>query len=152
MTHGPIVLLGTTLLALAACSQHSPTSPTAMAPLDRLAATTGAAAGPIRPFGGTCDTDLTIVPPQAGDLPNRLRLHIKYVCQLQHLGRTTAVAEQIVDFTGKTTATAVNTTTYTSANGDQLFATWSGTSVTDDLLATFSGREVYARGTGRFVD
>jgi hydroxyethylthiazole kinase-like sugar kinase family protein len=65
--------------------------------------------------------------------------------------RTTAIAEQIVTFTGPTTAIASNTTTYTAANGDQLFASWTGTSVSDGPLVTFSGTELYARGTGRFA-
>ena len=39
-----------------------------------------------------------------GDPPNYLRLRIEYICQLQHLGRTTAVATQLVIFTGPTTA------------------------------------------------
>jgi hypothetical protein len=65
--------------------------------------------------------------------------------------RRTAIAEQIVTFTGPTTAIPSNTTTYTAANGDQLFASWTGTSVSDGPLVTFSGTELYARGTGRFA-
>jgi hydroxyethylthiazole kinase-like sugar kinase family protein len=95
---------------------------------------------------------LTIRPPLATDPPNVLRLHIEYVCQLEHLGRATAVAEQVVIFTGPTTAIASNTTIYTAANGDQLFATWTGTSTTIGPDAAFSGPETYAGGTGRFVD
>ena len=54
-------------------------------------------------------------------------------------------------FTGTTTAIASNTTTYTAANGDQLFASWTGTSVNDGPLVTFSGPELYTGGTGRFA-
>jgi hypothetical protein len=149
MAHGRIVILTVALLALAACSEHSPTAPATAALADRSAAATAGAASPVRPFGGRCDTAITFQP-LAGDPPNLLRLHIEYVCQLQHLGRTTAIAEQIVTFTGPTTAVASNTTKYTAANGDQLFASWTGTSVSDGPLVKFSGTELYAGGTGRF--
>ena len=111
-----------------------------------------AAVRPARPFGGRCDTEITFLPPLPGDSPNLLRLHIDYVCQLQHLGRTSASAEQIVIFTSPTTTTASNTTTYTAANGDQLFAHWTGTSASSGPDITFSGPETYAGGTGRFAD
>ena len=148
MTHGRLVVLAVTFLTLAACSEYSPTTPTAAALADRSAPATATAAAlksSSRPFGGRCDTAFTFHP-LAGDPPNLLRLHIAYVCQLQHLGRTTAIAEQIVTFTGPTTAIASNTTTYTAANGDQLFASWTGTSVSEGPVATFSGTELYAGG------
>jgi hypothetical protein len=113
---------------------------------------TAIAATPDRPFGGRCDTEFTFLQPLPGDPTNLLRLHIDYVCQLQYLGRTTASAEQIVIFTSPTTATASNTTTYTAANGDQLFAKWTGTSTSVGPDVTFSGPETYAGGTGRFAD
>ena len=143
-------LLATTLLVAPACSSNSPTAPSSAASVDLSAAAT-AQTVQSRPFGGRCDTDITILPPVAGDPPELLRLHIEYVCQLQHLGRTTASAEQTVTFTGPTTAIASNTTTYTAANGDQLFSTWSGTSVSDGPLVTFTGPERYVGGTGRFL-
>ena len=151
MTRGRIAIVAGTLLALGACSELPPTAPTAPALANTSASTTAVAASPIRPFGGRCDTFITILQPLAGDPPNLLRLHIEYLCQLQHLGRTTAIAEQIVTFTGPTTAIASNTTTYTAANGDQLFASWTGTSVNDGPLVTFSGPELYTGGTGRFA-
>jgi hypothetical protein len=107
---------------------------------------------PTRPFGGRCETAITFLLPLPGDPSNLVRLHIDYVCQLQHLGRTTASAEQIVIFTSPTTTTASNTTTYTAANGDQLFAHWTGTSTSSGPDITFSGPETYAGGTGRFAD
>jgi hypothetical protein len=105
-----------------------------------------------RPFGGHCETDISFLAPLPDDTPNVLRLHIEYVCQLQHLGRTTGVADQVVTFTGLNTAVASNTTTYNAANGDQLFATWTGTSANDGPAITFSGPEEYAGGTGRFLN
>ncbi len=79
-------------------------------------------------------------------------MHIDYVCQLQHLGRTTATAEQVVIFTSPTTQTASNTTVYTAANGDQLFSEWSGTSTSIGPDVTFSGPATFSGGTGRFVN
>jgi hypothetical protein len=110
------------------------------------------AASPNRPFDGRCDTELTLLQPLPGDPPNVLRMHIDYVCQLQHLGRTTASAEQIVTFTSPTTQTASNTTVYTAANGDQLFSEWSGTSTSIGPDVTFSGPATFSGGTGRFVN
>jgi hypothetical protein len=79
-------------------------------------------------------------------------MHIDYVCQLQHLGRTTATAEQLVIFTSPTTQTASNTTIYTAANGDQLFSEWSGTSTSTGPDIAFSGPATFSGGTGRFVN
>lgn len=135
---------------LAACSESHPTSPALMGIAD-LAPTTSYGANVVRPFGGRCDTDLTISPPLAGDAPNVLRLHIEYVCQLAHLGRTTAIAEQIVTFTGPTTAIAYNSTIYTAANGDELFVNWTGTSTNAGVIHSFSGPETVTGGTGRFA-
>jgi len=105
-----------------------------------------------RPFGGRCTTAFTFLAPLPTDPPNVQRLHIDSVCQLKHLGRTTGSAEQVVVFTGPTTLNASNTTTYTAANGDQLFASWTGTGMLDPetLVVGFSGPEQYAGGTGRF--
>src|SRR5437762_5936074 len=124
------------LLIVAACSEGAPTALGSTALVDR-----SAAVRPARPFGGRCDTEITFLSPLPGDSPNLLRLHIDYVCQLQHLGRTSASAEQIVIFTSPTTTTASNTTTYTAANGDQLFAHWTGTSTSSGPDITFSGPE-----------
>jgi len=131
---------------LAACSEDTPTAPEASA-----LALSAASANAARPMDGRCETVLTPLP-TAGDPPNMVRLHIEYVCELTHLGRATAAAEQVVIFTGPTTAIASNTATYTAANGDQLFAAWTGTSTTIGPDITFSGTETYAGGTGRFAD
>jgi len=132
---------------LAACSENTPTLP-GSSTLTGLTSTTSLGASPERPFGGRCDTEITISPPISGDAPDVLRLHIEYVCQLAHLGRTTAVAEQIVSLTGPN---ASNTTIYTAANGDQLFVTWTGTGTANGPNNTFSGPETITGGTGRFA-
>jgi hypothetical protein len=139
------------LLILAACSEGAPTAPGDTALVDRSGAA-AMATSRARPAGGRCDTEITFLPPLPGDPPNLLRLHIDFACQLRHLGRTIASAEQIVIFTSPTTATASNTTTYTAANGDQLFSHWTGTSTSSGPDITFSGPETYAGGTGRFAD
>ena len=150
MTHARCLILTGSLLFVASCSQSSPTAPSTFALVDRPDAA-AASTTHSRPFGGRCDTEVTIRQPFPGDPQNLLRLHIEYVCQLQHLGRTTAINEQTLTFTGPTTAISANTTTYTAANGDQLFASWTGTGVIEGPLFIFSGPEVYAGGTGRFV-
>ena len=149
MTDTRRIILAATCLLLPACSTNQPTAPSSMALVDPSGAAMSQTVQS-RPFGGHCDTDITILPPLPGDPANLLRLHIECICQLHHLGQTTAIAEQTVTFTGPTTAIASNRTTYTAANGDQLFATWSGTSVSDGPLVTFSGPEQYVGGTGRF--
>ena len=137
---------------VAACAERTPMSPDAAigASVDasRLAAKNGSA----RPFGGRCDTEITVLAPLPGDTPNIQRLHIDYACQLQHLGNTTASNEQIVIFTSPTTGTSSNTTKYTAANGDQLFSTWTGTLTADGPDVIFSGPETYSGGTGRFTN
>jgi hypothetical protein len=132
---------------LAACSDNTLTAPNAAA-LASLTPAASHSADHERPFGGRCDTGFTISAPLAGDAPTIRRLHIEYVCQLKHLGRTTAVAEQIVSLTSPV---AFNTTIYTAANGDQLFVTWTGTSQANGPAVTFSGPETITGGTGRFA-
>ena len=134
--------------ALGLGCESAPTDPGGTAVVD---VSTADAASPERPFDGRCDTEITLQP-LPGDPPNVLRMHIDYVCQLQHLGRTTATAEQVVIFTSPTTQTASNTTVYTAANGDQLFSEWSGTSTSIGPDVTFSGPATFSGGTGRFVN
>ncbi len=132
---------------LAACSDRTPTAPDASTGA-RFAAS--AAAKP-RPFDGHCATTVGFVAPLPGDAPNVLRLHITYLCQLTHMGRTTGIAEQVVTFTGPSTAIASNSTTLTAANGDQLFGTWTGTSSSVGPDISFSGPSTFVGGTGRFA-
>ena len=136
------------LPAFAACSENDVTAPQPAASGSSPALALDG--GRPRPFEGRCETSIAIVPPRPEDTPNILRLREGYVCRLSHLGRVTAVAEQIVIFTGPTTAISSNRTTWTAANGDQLFGAWSGTAVTAGPDVTFSGLERFVGSTGRF--
>ena len=153
MTREGIALL-VTLPVLAACTQKGPTAPDATAGvLADGAELTSTAGRHVRPIHGRCDTTITPLAPLPGDPENLLRLHIDYVCHLSHLGRTTASNEQTVTITGPTTGISENRTTYTAANGDRLFSTWSGTATFSGPGGTdvaFSGPETYIDGTGRF--
>lgn len=147
MNRVQLLLLAAVLPAFASCSDSSAT-----APLPEDGATFARSQNVSRPFDGRCDTQISFAAPQPGDPAASQRLHITYVCQLQHLGRTTAVADQILLFTGPNTVNASNTTVYTAANGDKLYSTWTGTGVTGaDGGVVFSGTEMYSGGTGRFA-
>jgi len=141
-----VAFIGAALCA--ACSDSSLTEPD----YDLQAVSVSAEVS--RPFGGRCETEFTFLAPLPSDPPNVQRVHIAYICQLQHLGRTTGSADQIVVFTSPTTLNASNTTTYTAANGDQLEASWTGTGTFDaaTLTVTFAGPETYTGGTGRFAN
>jgi hypothetical protein len=131
---------------LAACSENATTAP-GTSLLAHSESNRGEDRARAVPFDGRCETALTVV----GGTASSVNLHITYVCQFEHLDLTTAVAEQVVTFTGPTSAVASNTTTYTAANGDQLYAAWTGTATSSGPDNTFSGRETYTGGTGRFA-
>ena len=113
------------------------------------------AADPQRPYGGSCSTVITPLT-APGVFPQQLR--INYDCTLAHLGRTRAVAMQVVTPIGQSGAivsTLVqNSTIYTAANGDTLNVSFSGTALlnvqTGDVR--FIGTETFEGGTGRFTD
>ena len=116
---------------------------------------TALAANPERPYKGSCSTVvMPLTPP--GVFPQQL--HIDYECHLAHLGRTSGVANQTVTPVGPPAGSVVplliqNTTTYTAANGDQLFVTFTGTAMLDLSTGevTFIGVENFKGGTGRFA-
>ena len=113
------------------------------------------AAKPARPFGGTCSTVVVPVTPPS-TVPQELSIATD--CTLSHLGRTTGITQQFVTPTGASpagvTLSLVNSTVYTAANGDQLWATFTGTALLDPITGDVSyvGIEVYQGGTGRFAD
>jgi hypothetical protein len=104
-----------------------------------------------RPAGGTCTFQKTPLPPEPGQPANVRHLHIDELCQLLHLGRAIGSAEETVTSTA-TGPVFTNSTTYTAANGDRLFVTFSGTgTVPVDGVVSFSGTETVTGGTGRFA-
>ncbi len=141
-----LFLIGAAFPLLVSCADSSPAG--------LIASETASFARSIpRPFDGRCDTQIVFAMSREDDPPGSMRQHITYVCQLPHLGRTTAVADQLLIFTSPTDVFGSNSTVYTAANGDKLYATWTGTGVTGaDLNVVFSGPETYAGGTGRFVN
>ena len=145
------IVVAAAALVVAACSDSSVVEPTAASPGRSLARTSSAS--PSRPAGGTCTFESTPLPPVQGQPPNVVRFSVEGVCHLRHLGLTTAVAEEIATLTPGGSA-AVWTTTYTAANGDQLFTTSSTTGPLPDQsgVVQFSGTETVTGGTGRFAD
>jgi len=114
------------------------------------------AANPERPHQGSCSTIIMPLTPP-GVFPQQL--HIDYQCTVTHLGRTTGVVSQIVTPMAPPVGSVVplliqNTTTYTAANGDQLFVTFTGTAMLnlDTGDVTFIGVEAFNGGTGRFAN
>ena len=150
MTNASRAICGAVSLLQLACSQPSPTAPS---PTAALAAPTGTGdsqtgARVERQYGGKCETVVTATPGGPGSVLQ----HIEYICRLRHLGITTAINKQTLTFTSPTTADLENTTTYTAANGDQLFATFQGTAeLLQDSTVTFEGQETFTGGTGRFA-
>ena len=135
------------LLALTACAEPWSAEPA------ELTGAPEASLSAARPAGGTCDlVSRTILPPEPGQPANVRHLQLGYECQLRHLGRTTATNEETSTFT-PTGIIISNTATYTAANGDQLFVTFSGTATLPDanLAVSISGTETVTGGTGRFA-
>jgi hypothetical protein len=114
------------------------------------------AAKPDQPYSGSCSTVIAPQgPPPAPGAPQLLS--ITYDCTLAHLGRTSAVAQQVVSFAGAGPSgvllSLANTTTYSAANGDQLIATFQGSALLDPQSGevTFVGIETFHGGSGRFA-
>lgn len=142
--------------ALAACAESSVVEPDVRgaAATRELSAAPSRAAAPSRPAGGTCTlVGRALLPPQPGQPANVVRRHVDWVCQLKHLGRTTASVQETATL-GPTGAILTNTTVYTAANGDQLFVVYNATATLPDQngVVSFSGTETVTGGTGRFAD
>jgi hypothetical protein len=136
---------------LAACADFPVVAPGGDPNVAGATAALGAASD--RPAGGTCTlVSRTILPAEPGQPANVRHLHSEYVCQLEHLGRTTAIAEETITITA-TGPIIANTTIYTAANGDQLFVSFNGAGTPPDQngLVSVSGTETVTGGTGRFT-
>jgi hypothetical protein len=85
-------------------------------------------------------------------------LRIDYDCTLTHLGRSTAVAMQVVTPIGQSGAivsTIIEAATiYKAANGDMLNVLLEGTALIDVQTGdvTFIAKETFDGGSGRFAD
>ena len=142
-------------LALSACADSPIVEPEAGAPAARsMSGTSNRAAAPSRPAGGTCTlaSRPAVLPPLAGQPANVVWRRTEWVCQLQHLGHTTATATE----TGTAMAggsSVTGTAVFTAANGDQLVTTFSGLATFPDQngIVTFNGTDTATGGTGRFA-
>lgn len=139
------VVFAAAALALTACAESPVLEPSVAASVAR-----SRAASPGRPAGGTCTmVGRTILPLLPGQPANVTRRQTEWVCQLQHLGRTTLTN---ID-AGAAGSIVAGTAVFTAANGDQLFTTSSGTATFPDAngIVTFRGTDTVTGGTGRFA-
>ena len=136
-------------LALSACAESSVLEPSV-----EVSAARSRAASPSRPAGGTCTLAArpVVLAPLPGQPANVVRRQTEWVCQLQHLGRTTAIGME----TGTAMASGssvVGTAVFTAANGDRLFTAFGGiaTFPNQNGIVTFNGTDTVTGGTGRFA-
>ena len=132
-------------LGLAGCAELAPTAPVpgASRPAPAHAASRGTET---RPLSGRCTTTFAPLP---RPLPPVYRQTATGTCHLAHLGRTTLLLVQDINFAaGTQTSVAV---TYTAANGDILRAVNVGTSVRSGAGVVFSATVTFVGGTGRFA-
>lgn len=141
----------TALLVLAsvagvlACADGSPTESSAYA---GSAPALARGATPTRPAGGECRSQFAI----QSQSQNQTVILIQLDCNLRHLGRTSGTSTETITFTGQTSNTLAATSVYTAANGDLLYASFTGTGILDPatLTVSFTGTETFTGGTGRF--
>lgn len=163
-THGrqllPSLTLLATSLALAACSTPGPVAPTDALAGRASQSTTGAA--PRRPISGTSVSVATLdFNPPAGRCPASypVLVNIDDTLQLAHLGRTHVVQSHCIDFTpGGAPDFVATRATFTAANGDLLYATYTGTiepifpASGPPTTASVAVQMTFSGGTGRFSD
>ena len=139
----PLVLLA---IALAGCGRDSATltSPDLARLSHRIDARR---ADTPRPIAGECDVTFTVLPSS----PPIVRQADTGTCQLTHLGASTTVGAQTINFA---TLTQTGERTFTAANGDMLRATSVGTSKPGAEPGTvdFDATLTIVGGTGRFAN
>ncbi|MGI8496141.1 MAG: hypothetical protein ACR2OG_00955 [Gemmatimonadaceae bacterium] len=155
--HLPRLVFLMTALAGTACSDANPTGPLFSANA-RASASAGAQRLPIK--GTSISVAVLDFNPPAGRCPasHPVLVTVRDVFQLSHLGRTLDVQSHCIEFGPGSDPNFVATTlTFTAANGDKLYGTYTGTIVpiipasgppteaTVNVQITFSG------GTGRFT-
>ena len=136
----------TSFLALAIGCGEVGNGPTALLATSTPGTSSAASGQVARPAGGSCTTDITVVPTRPG---YAFSLDMTGTCRLAHLGRTTMVIQQDFAFDGS----IVNSTTHAAANGDLLLSNWysaPGESTSDGINSVFAGTETYVGGSGRF--
>jgi hypothetical protein len=138
----PALLLA---LALTGCAEQ-PSTP--MDPNGAALARAGAEvqAAKAVPISGRCTTTFAPIP---RPLPAVYRQVATGVCQLSHLGSTSLLLVQDINFAAGT-QTSVEVT-YTAANGDVLRAANVGTSARSGNGVAFSATVTFVGGTGRFA-
>jgi hypothetical protein len=139
----PVILLA---LALAGCRGESPA---VTAPDSRSFARSADAAvvAAPRPLEGRCEVTFTVLP----STPPVVRQADTGTCQLSHLGASTTVGAQTINFA---TLTQTSERTFTAANGDVLRTTGVGTSKPGAEPGTidFDATLTVVGGTGRFAN
>jgi hypothetical protein len=150
-----ILLIGVAATLLTACAESPLLGPDATggAASRAVSAASARAASPSRPVSGTCTLlSVTPLPPAPGQPATVTRRHVEWLCQLEHLGRSTASVEETGTFTASGPLIAA-VITYTAANGDQLVTTFNGTATFPDPngIVTVTGSETVTGGTGRFA-
>lgn len=133
-------------LTLAACAGDTLTAPVHPAPALSRNSTTGHAALKQVPITGQCETTFAPIP---RPLPPVYRQVATGTCQLSHLGRTTLLLVQDINFAAGTQTTVE--VTYTAANGDVLRAMNVGTSRRSGAGVSFEATVTFVGGTGRFA-
>jgi hypothetical protein len=97
------------------------------------------------PFKGDLEGSVTVTPLP----PGRGNVQIDATGNATHLGRFTLQIPHIVTFA---TRIGVGTYVFTAANGDQLFASFSGQAVTSPPMVEIVEHATITGGTGRFAD
>ncbi|MBK9385289.1 MAG: hypothetical protein IPN34_10790 [Planctomycetes bacterium] len=100
------------------------------------------------PIEGKFTTSFVLTPTAT---PGVFSLSIDSQGIASHLGLTVGSSTHTVDMTGTPTV-QFGSTTYIAANGDRLFAHYSGTASAPNAsgVITFSGTQTFTGGTGRF--
>ena len=133
------VVLGFCLFATA-CAGAAPSAPTVSLSAIGGGAATEARGGSALPFKGTYEGLETV-----GTVPSRH--HLDATGNATHLGLFTVTADWTV-----TTAGAIETSsTWTAANGDELFTRFTRRGVFVPPTATFTETHTITGGTGRFA-
>lgn len=100
-----------------------------------------------QPFSGRCETSFA---PPTFPPPPVIRQVDDGICQLSHLGRTSAHTVQDIDIVAGTQQSLE--ITFTAANGDILRAATVGTNTPNGSGVSFQATMTFSGGTGRFAN